>query len=141
MLEMISATDAERLRRKQREEEMKKVAKLAVDGFVELAALTPEAGIYWTGTTTDLVELTHLAWQTGRISDACGRPMTFKALVHHIFYILHAREPRRPSNIIYNLQRRKCIYTRPLLERYHSLIYEGQLRNPLQTDLKKEPRR
>lgn len=106
--------------------DMENVRKIVVREFTELMSLSPDDGFYWTGTISDLVELTHMVWESGALIDDSGRPMAFTRMVHHIFYILHAREPKRPTVVMNNVNSRKNVRTIPLMERYRMLMQSGK---------------
>lgn len=106
--------------------DMENVRKTVVREFMEMMSLSPDDGFYWTGTISDLVELTHIVWESGAFIDDSGRPMAFTKMVHHIFYILHAREPKRPTVVMNNVNSRKNVRTIPLMERYRMLMESGK---------------
>lgn len=108
---------------------------MAVETFKELLRKSPDDGMIWQSTARDLVELTHEVWLTGQIFNRQGQQMSFKMMVHHIFNILHAREPASPTSILSNLQRRKCMRTLPVLERYGNMLAADSGRNPVLADL------
>ncbi len=112
---------------------------MAVEMFRQLLSHSPEDGIVWQSTARDLVELTHEVWLTGLIMDNRGRQMTFKAMVHHIFNILHAREPASPTGVVNVLRNRKCMKTLPVLERYANLLRVRRGMNPMLADLRGWP--
>ena len=105
--------------------------RIAVREFVELMSMSPDDGLRWAGTTSDLVEVTHAVWETGAIIDDSGRPMAFKMLVHHIFNILNAREPKRPAVVMNNVNPRKNVKTVPLMERFAMLLELGRECRPI----------
>lgn len=112
-------------------ESIEKVRRIAVREFVELMSMSPDDGLRWAGTTSDLVEVTHVVWETGAIIDDSGRPMAFKMLVHHIFNILNAREPKRPAVVMNNVNTRKNVKTVPLMERFAMLLELGRECRPI----------
>lgn len=112
-------------------ESIEKVRRIAVREFVELMSMSPDDGLRWAGTTSDLVEVTHAVWETGKIIDDSGRPMAFKMLVHHIFNILNAREPKRPAVVMNNVNTRKNVKTVPLMERFAMLLELGRECRPI----------
>lgn len=57
--------------------------------FVALLSLDPDEGARWTGTVTDLMEATHIAYTQGTICDSEGNTCTFTQLVTGICDTLH----------------------------------------------------
>ena len=111
------------------------VEERTVRSFVELYNSSPSDNLVWKGTARDLVELTHFVWLRGVILDESGRPVTFKAMVTHIFTVLHRPAPRHPNSVMSKVNSRKNVSMKPLLARYYVLMTEGGITNPVRTDV------
>ena len=65
------------------EDEEQLIRKL-VNNFCDLINRSEEEGLYWTGLKCDLIELAHIVWETGQLTDHQGRLMDFQSIVWHI---------------------------------------------------------
>lgn len=119
-------------------ESIEKVREIAVREFVEVMGMSPEDGLRWTGTVSDLVEVTHVVWETGTVIDGSGRPMAFTKLVRHIFNILNARAPKRPTAVMNNVNMRKNVKTVPMMERFAMLLELGRECSPIMGSVRPE---
>ena len=89
------------------EDEEQLIRKL-VNNFCDLINRSEEGGLYWTGLKCDLIELAHIVWETGQLTDHQGRLMDFQSIVWHICRVLHVRVPCNPSSVVSSLARRTC---------------------------------
>lgn len=94
-------------------------------------------GLRWTSTKTDLVELSHLVWETGLLLDSHGIPMSFCTIVRCICAVLNVVPPDNPSSVLDKLRRRKNIRVRPIVERYMLLYSEQGILHPMRLDIKR----
>lgn len=74
---------------------------------VDMLAIHEQDGLLWTGTTSDLVELSHLIWESGLAIGRDGLPMTFKTLVGSLCRSLHVECPKNPTAVMNNIRNRK----------------------------------
>ena len=58
-------------------DDVAKMKAMIVADFSELLNHETVEGLRWTSTKTDLVELSHLVWETGLLLDARGIPLSF----------------------------------------------------------------
>lgn len=122
-----------------REEEDRLTARI-VDNFYDLINRSEEEGLYWTGLQCDLIELAHIVWESGLLTDRCGRPMEFQSIVRHICRVLHVNEPRNPSSVISSVRARKNVRVGPLRERYLQLISKAKIQDPMRLEIRRGKR-
>ena len=118
------------------DDELKMKAMVAAD-FSELLNHDYVEGLRWTSTKTDLVELSHLVWETGWLLDSHGIPMSFCTIVRCICAVLNVVPPDNPSSVLDKLRRRKNIRVRPIVERYMLLYSEQGILHPMRLDIKR----
>ena len=118
------------------DDELKMKAMVAAD-FSELLNHDYVEGLRWTSTKTDLVELSHLVWETGLLLDSHGSPMSFCTIVRCICAVLNVVPPDNPSSVLDKLRRRKNIRVRPIVERYMLLYSEQGILHPMRLDIKR----
>ena len=90
---------------------------------------------YWTGTMTDLMELTHDIWESERFYDRSGRPLTFRVMARHICRVLHCRVVPNPYTFVEKSRQRKGVTIEPILDRYAHLALDYRLQNPMMMEL------
>ncbi len=103
--------------------------------FIRLLEMKPEDNARWNGTTTDLVEVAHIAYESGRLYKENGTPLTFTELVTSACRILHLKTPSNPRRTAYQARNRKGTRQKTFLERYCMLLYEGHVELPLQKNI------
>ena len=86
--------------------------------FVELLAKSPEDGVRWKGTVTDLVEVAHIAYMQGTVCGIQGSACTFRELVARVCSVLHVKMPHNPQACAYQAAQRKGVRCSPYIERY-----------------------
>lgn len=118
-------------------EELAALKEKIVDDFAELMRCSPEHRLYWMGTKRDLVELSHIVWESGRLLDERGMPLGFNDIVRRVFRILHATPPSRPSGVLDKIRRRKNIRVRPLIDRYMHLKFREAIPDPMKLDIRR----
>ena len=120
------------------EEEEKHLTARIVDNFCDLINRSEEEGLYWTGLQCDLIELAHMVWQSGMLTDMQGRPMEFQSIVRHICRVLHVREPRNPSSVISSVRARKNVRVGPLRDRYLQLVSKANIKDPMRLEIRRK---
>lgn len=88
----------------------------------------------WIGTMTDLMELTHEAWQSDLFVDSHGRRLSFKAMAAHVCHVLHRHKVVNPYSYVEKSRRRK-VSTEPILDRYTHLAIDYRLKNPMYMEM------
>lgn len=111
-----------------------------VDNFHDLINRSEDEGLYWTGSQCDLVELAHIVWERGALTDMKGNPMDFQTIVHHICRVLHVREPRNPSSVISAVRARKNVRVGPLRDRYLQLACKANIKDPMRLEIRRKRR-
>lgn len=86
--------------------------------FVELLGKSPEDGVRWKGTVTDLVEVAHIAYMQGTVCGIQGSACTFRELVARVCSVLHVKMPHNPQACAYQAAQRKGVRCSPYIERY-----------------------
>lgn len=99
--------------------------------FVALLSLDPDEGARWTGTVTDLMEATHIAYTQGTICDSEGNTCTFTQLVTGICDTLHVKRPRNPAGCAYQAAQRKGVRKNSLIYRYMRQMFHSAVEKPL----------
>ncbi len=79
----------------------------------------------WRDTKSALVEACHLAWLTGRITDATGRKLGFGRIVAMACRRLGLCAPRNPSAVVRQARMRKDVRLGSLRARYELLMGQG----------------
>jgi hypothetical protein len=81
--------------------------------------------LHWTGTTTDLMEALHVAFDTGLLTNDEGDPMSFMQIVRQACRILHHRMPGNPYDAAMRGTRRKGVLRHNYADRYCYLLGTG----------------
>ena len=96
-------------------DDVAKMKAMIVADFSELLNHETVEGLRWTSTKTDLVELSHLVWETGLLLDARGIPLSFCNIVRRICRVLNVVPPANPSGVRDKIRARKNIRVRPIV--------------------------
>ena len=102
-----------------------------VHAFVRLLNASPDDGLHWTGTKTDLLEAAHIVFSDGSAYDELGQRPSFSELVHRTCTICHIAPPANPRAYVNRANARKGTFMRPLLERYRLMLGTGADADPL----------
>lgn len=118
-------------------DDVAKMKAMIVADFSELLNHETVEGLRWTSTKTDLVELSHLVWETGLLLDARGIPLSFCNIVRRICRVLNVVPPANPSGVLDKIRARKNIRVRPIVERYMLLYHHQRILHPMRLDIKR----
>lgn len=91
----------------------------------ELISRDGDGEYEWRDTKSALVEACHLAWLTGRITDATGRKLGFGRIVALACRRLGLGAPRNPSAVVRQARMRKDVRLGSLRARYELLMGQG----------------
>ena len=95
-----------------------------------------QEGLHWKGTSIDLMEALHVAYDTGMIQDEWGVCLRFSTIVNRVCHVLHVTPPRNPYECASRGRRRKGMQQRTYLERYQLLM--KHVNNPMWGKIGKE---
>lgn len=123
------------------QEEERKLVAIIVDNFHNLINRSEDEGLYWKGLTCDLVELSYIVWQTGKLTTPQGKLMDFKTIVYHICRVLHVKMPANPSSVMTAVRARKNIKVGPIKERYLQVQKEVGIKDPMKLEIRYRRRR
>jgi len=112
-------------------DERRQAHRLMVEQFLEIIERSRGGGIYWTGTKTDLVELTYEACMAGNLTDSQGRPCSFIAMVAKVCSVLHVTPPGNPYSLVRSARVRKGVKQQSFFSRYCWMLIRKRRRNPL----------
>ena len=118
----------------QKQQEQKVIDQM-VSYFQQLLAMQQDGNLVWNGTKRDLMEATHIVWNTGRIADSSGRPMAFISMLRQLCRVLQTDIPHSPSAFVSSLSRRKNIRSCSVLDRYTRQMANGLHENPFQLEV------
>lgn len=103
----------------QREKQLKREAKQRLTNeFVELIMIDHDSSISWNSTTTDLIEMIHVVYQTGRVCNTEGKVCTFKEMISRTCTVLNHKQPQHARQMAYNGENRRGVRNNPFFERY-----------------------
>lgn len=102
-------------------EQIREFRQRIVEDLEELYGHSPEEGLKWKSTKTDLIEMIHILFHSERIKDDLGLPATFVMLVNHYCGILHVKVPVNPRQLVGRAVQSKGIRSLPLYRRYKGL--------------------
>ena len=122
------------------QEDEERLLRKLVNNFCDLINRSEEEGLYWTGLKCDLIELAHIVWETGQLTDHQGRLMDFQSIVWHICRVLHVRVPCNPSSVVSSVRARKNVRVGPLRERYLQLIVDAKIQDPMRLEIRRRRR-
>lgn len=92
-----------------------------VADMVKLLDRSPEEGLTWLSSKTDLIEMVHIMYCADVVKDSEGLPVTFRELVRRVCSIVHVTVPCNPNQLVVRAQQRKGRRVLPLLLRYKGL--------------------
>ncbi len=115
------------LTREQRQRAKEKL----VAQFAELLGRSPAENIYWMETVTDLMDLSHVVYLTGLMTDGQGRPFGFRRIVERACAVLHVPLPANPYSMAFNARNRKGVRQTSMFSRYCWLMYSTDSTNPI----------
>ena len=75
-------------------------------------------GLHWTGTSIDLMEALHLAYETGLLEDDEGTCLPFTLIVGRACRLLHVPQPSNPYECASRGSRRKGRKMPSFIDRY-----------------------
>ena len=81
-------------------EDVDRIKAMIVADFSELLNRQPAEGLQWASTKTDLVELSHLVWESGLLLDERGMPLSFRSIVNRVCAVLNVVPPHNPSGTL-----------------------------------------
>lgn len=105
--------------------------------FAELLACSPDENLYWNGSITDLMDLSHSVYMTEKLVDGQGRPSDFRSIVKRACDVLHVPVPSNPYSMAFNARNRKGVRQTSMFSRYCWLMYVRQSRRPLNEMVKR----
>lgn len=120
-----------------KKEDMQRMTKMVVTNFKELMRHSSDEGLKWRASKRDLVELSHLVWETNLMRDERGMPLSFSVIVDRIFKVLNTSVPKSPTAVYANLLKRKNIRSCSVTERYMYLLQENTVKDPMRLDIKR----
>lgn len=112
-------------------DERRQAHRLMVEQFQEILERSRGGNIYWTGTKTDLVELTYEMFALGNPIDAHGCPCSFVSMVAKVCSILHVVPPGNPYSLVRSARYRKGVKQQSFFSRYCWMLFRKRHRNPL----------
>lgn len=118
-------------------EDVDRIKAMVVADFSELLNRQPTEGLQWASTKTDLVELSHLVWESGLLLDERGMPLSFRSIVNRVCAVLNVVPPHNPSGTLEKIRARKNIRVRPVAERYLLLHHQQHILHPMRLDIKR----
>lgn len=118
-------------------EDVDRIKAMIVADFSELLNRQPTEGLQWASTKTDLVELSHLVWESGLLLDERGMPLSFRSIVNRVCAVLNVVPPHNPSGTLEKIRARKNIRVRPVAERYLLLHHQQHILHPMRLDIKR----
>ena len=104
------ATDEQKMRREAQD-------KLANE-VKGLLSHEEQEGLRWKGTSVDLMEALHVAYETGLLQDEDGICLSFNNIVRHACRLLHVVVPRNPYETAARGSRRKGLQMNSYMTRY-----------------------
>ncbi len=117
----IMALMAERMRCRQR------ALKRMADDMAWLIR-QPSGSLHWTSTQRDLVEMVHIAWQQGTITDAYGNPMSQQHIAQLAFAAMGLKVPKALTHIVCCLDNRQDA-RRSIVNRYMTRVQGPEIFN------------
>lgn len=87
----------------------------------------------WTGTTTDLIELCHVAWMSVEFASERSGGMSFSAMAKDVCRKLHCNPVQNPFSLLGRMQERKEVES--VVDRYTELMVHGHIANPVALEL------
>lgn len=108
-----------------------------IEQFSAVLERSQGGNIYWTGTKTDLVELTYEMFACGGLTDSQGRPCSFVAMVAKVCSILHVTPPGNPYSLVRSARVRKGMKQQSFFSRYCYMLIRKHKRNPLHEMLRR----
>lgn len=108
-------------------------------GFLRMMNTREADGLKWTGTISDLVELSHSMWMEGYTVGRDGHWMTYTTVIRQLCRTFHVPCPKNHTAVLNNIRRRKTRGT-SLFERCRTMMMLygeedpiGQMIAPLET--------
>lgn len=118
-----------------RRETRRKLKNCIIATFHEIMKLDASYGLKWRGTILDLMELTHLAWESDNFFDRHGRLLAFNVMAAHVCRVMHCNVVRNPYTSVERARQRKGVRALPILDRYTDLAIEYRLKNPMMLEV------
>lgn len=118
-------------------EERRQARNLMVSQFHEIIVRAAGDFIYWTGTKTDLIELTYEMFLAGNMRDSMGRPCSFISIVEKVCSTLHVVPPANAYSLIGKAKQRKGVKQQSFFSRYCWMLFSQKRRNPLHTMMRR----
>lgn len=118
-------------------DQRRQARQLMVEQFRDVLQRSRGGNIYWTGSKTDLIELTYEMFAYGDPTDAQGRPCSFVSMVAKVCSILHIVPPGNPYSLVRSARFRKGIKQQSFFSRYCFMLFRKHLRNPLHESLRR----
>ena len=118
---------SDRLTKEQRAHALTMMAKQ----FCELLERSPDENLYWTESTTDLMDISHEVYLTEMLVDSQGRPMAFGKIVSRACAVLHVVRPSNPYSMAFNARNRKGVRQTSFFSRYCWLMFSKRSGHPL----------
>lgn len=94
-----------------------------------------QEGLRWKGTSIDLMEALHVAYETGLLQDENGVCLSFCYIVRCVCTVLHVSIPRNPYEAAARGRRRKGMHMNPYLMRYMNRRFRGGDRGGLWVEI------
>lgn len=88
------------------------------DEFVYLVNLSEGTPLRWVNSTTDLVEVCHMACLTERLREESGQPVTFSSLLRLCCMQFGVTMPANPRSVLAQAAKRKGIRQLSFIYRY-----------------------
>lgn len=112
-------------------DERRSARRLMAEQFHTILERSRGGNIYWTGTKTDLMELTYEMFTAGTLTDSQGRQCSFISTVGTVCSILHVTPPSNPYSMLRKARCRKGLRQQSFFSRYCWLLIRKRKQNPI----------
>ncbi len=127
----MTAETAARQQQTMKTQQKEEAAKMLAREFAELLCNAQDGRAHWTGSTADLMEAAHIAYEQGVMRKGDGNPCTFSEIAATACQRLHTRLPHNPRSRAAKAAQRKGIRQTPLADRYRRLATAEETGKPL----------
>ena len=118
-------------------EQRQRAMELMASQFCELLGRSPRENLYWQGSVTDLMDLSHEVYLSERLVDSHGRPYGFRRIVELACQVLHVVTTCNPYSMAFNARNRKGVRQTSFFSRYCWLMFKSHTPNPLRQMVKR----
>lgn len=119
MMSFLKSTAIEKS--KQREARVRLTIEL-----LELLEKARKENVRWKGSVTDLMEVVHIAYQTGRVCNPDGSLCQFGDMVSRTCLLLNIRMPVHPRQTAFSAEQRKGVKRDTFFVRYYRMMMANE---------------